>query len=293
MRPLVPDEIVPLGPYAAIREVYRRAVIAYKAARRVEVGPSVSLLFEDRETLRFQVQEMLFVERISAPSAVQHEVDVYNELMPAEGELSATLMVQITEAGRIRAELDRLIGIDEHVALVLGEGGDAERVRARFDPKQFEEERISAVQYIRFALDGPTSARFADPSVDAAIEIDHPVYRHRAELTQEVRASLAVGLHGEPASLVPEWSPESPAEPLFENGAARIVPGPEGVRVESLQPFGALDGAGWAELCEALRRALRAAVDQTGGAQFAAEPFDDGEALRIHVGGRRTGDSRT
>lgn len=293
MRPLVADEIVPLGPYAAIREVYRRAVIAHKAARRVEVGPSVSLLFEDRETLRFQVQEMLFVERLSTPSAVQHEIDVYNELMPAEGELSATLMVQITEAGRIRAELDRLIGIDEHVALVLGEGADAQRVPARFDPKQFEEERISAVQYIRFAPDASTAARFADPSVDAALEIDHPAYRHRAELTREVRASLAAGLHGEPESLLPGWSPEGPPEALFENAAARILPEAEGVRVESLAPFGSLDETGWIELCGALRRALRAAIDRTGGAQLASHPFDETDALRIHVRGRGAGKSRS
>ena len=96
---------------------------------------------------------MLFVERIDEPERVQHELDVYNELMPGARELSATLFVEITEPGRIRAELDRLIGIDEHVALVLGAGADQRALRARFDAKQLEEDRISAVQYIRFALD--------------------------------------------------------------------------------------------------------------------------------------------
>ena len=105
MKPLTLDEIVGLERYAAIRDPYRERVIAYKKDRRLGVGDEITLLFEDRETLRFQVQEMLWVERIVDPEKVQHELDVYNGLLPGPGELSATLFIEITEPGRIRPAL--------------------------------------------------------------------------------------------------------------------------------------------------------------------------------------------
>lgn len=91
---------------------------------------------------------------------------------------------------RIRAELDRLIGIDEHVLLDVG----GERVRATFDRKQFESDRIAAVQYVRFPL-GPTLAcRFCDPTVPVRLQVDHPNYRASAEIAGESRRSLAADL---------------------------------------------------------------------------------------------------
>jgi hypothetical protein len=207
VRPLAAGEIVDLGRYAAVRDAYRRRVVEYKRARRVAVGPSVSLVFEDRETLRFQVQEMLFVERIEKPAQVQHELDVYNELMPGPRELSATLFIEITEAARIRAELDRLLGLDEHVWLVLGEGADERGVRARFDARQFDAERISAVHYLRFALAEADLARLADLRARARLRIDHPHYEASAELPGAVRASLVETLGHEPPNLLLEAAP--------------------------------------------------------------------------------------
>ena len=137
---LAPEEVIPLDRYTEQRANFRNAIIAHKRNRRIAVGKKVTLLFEDRETLRFQVQEMLYVERISDPVRVRHELDVYNELMPEQGELSATLFVEITDAPSIRPELDRLVGIDEHVFLELGDAQAPERIHAHFDPKQFEDE---------------------------------------------------------------------------------------------------------------------------------------------------------
>ena len=193
MKPLTLDEIAGRRTYEALRPEYRERIIALKERRRVTVGDRVSLVFENRETLRFQVQEMTRVERIDDPAAVQQELDVYNELMPGEGELSATLFIEIPELSRIKEELDRLVGIDEHVSLVLGD----EAVPARFDPKQMEADRISAVQYLRFALDAGQRARFADPAVPVCLRIDHPRYRHETPLPPEVRESLAADLRGE------------------------------------------------------------------------------------------------
>jgi hypothetical protein len=150
VKPLVLEDIVDREKYAGLRPSYRAAVIDYKRSRRLAVGENITLLFEDRETLRFQVQEMVWVEGIALPEKIQHEIDTYNELMPADRELSATLFIEITEAAKIRAALDQLIGVDEHVSLIVGEERDAIEINARFDPKQMEEDRISAVQYIKF-----------------------------------------------------------------------------------------------------------------------------------------------
>lgn len=198
MRPLEPADIPSLEAYARIRPALRDAVMAHKEPRRVAVGDRVTLVFEDRETLRWQVLEMCRVEGLRDPRAVAHEIEVYNELVPGDAELSATLYVEITDRAEIRPELDRLIGIDEHVVL---EVGDAE-VPARFDPKQMDEDRIAAVQYIRFPLGADLAARFADPAVPVAVRIDHPHYAARAELSAATRESLAVDLRGDPPPLV-------------------------------------------------------------------------------------------
>jgi hypothetical protein len=207
VRPLEPGEILPLERYAAARDAYRERVIAHKRARRVALGEQATLLFEDRETLRFQVQEMLWVERIAEPAKVQAELDVYNELMPGESELSATLFLEITEAAAIRPTLDRLLGIDRHVQLVLGEAPDETVIAARFDERQFEAARISAVQYLRFPLDAGARERLADLRVRARLRSSHPRYRREAELPPAVRASLVASLAREPEPLLRPGQP--------------------------------------------------------------------------------------
>ncbi len=292
MRPLAREEIVPLAAYADVRDAFRRAVIAHKRARRVSVGPNVTLVFEDRETLRFQVQEMLFVERIDEPERVQHELDVYNELMPGERELSATLFVEITEPGRIRPELDRLIGIDEHVALVLGTGADQRALRARFDAKQLEEDRISAVQYIRFPLEPDDDAALAEPGRYAAIRISHQNYGHEAALPPAVRESLVAGLRADPPSLAPPLPAERAAEPevLYSGGGVRVLRPvapqlPGHLVVEAGAPLtatGEIDSALWTALSEAVRRTASDAAQRHGGCRVVAD-FAPGAPLRWHI----------
>ncbi len=221
MRPVAITELLPPQAFEDLRGRMRKAVMAHKAARRVAVGDRVTLLFEDRETVRWQVQEMCRVEGLRDPVAVQNELDVYNELVPGPGELSATMFVEITDSAQIRPELDRLIGIDEHLALEIGDA----RIPASFDPKQLEEERISAVQYVRFALDDEQRTRFADPSTPVWLRVDHPNYAVRAPLPDAARASLRVDLTGEPAPLLDPALAPAPPEPtvLAERGQARAV----------------------------------------------------------------------
>ncbi|MEE8508724.1 MAG: DUF3501 family protein, partial [Myxococcota bacterium] len=213
MRPLSLEEIVARDRYAALRPAYRDAIIDHKRNRRLAVGERVTLLFEDRETLRFQVQEMVWVEGIEEPEKIQREIDVYNELMPGDRELSATLFIEITDLAEIRPELERLVGLNEHVALSLGTGRDAEAIPARFDAMQLEQDRISAVQYIRFGLSDSQADRFADLGVRAAIRIDHPQYRHETVIPTPVRASLVSTLSCDPESLVPAEAMSESAGP--------------------------------------------------------------------------------
>jgi hypothetical protein len=289
VKPLRLEEIAGLEAYAEVRDDYRRALIAYKQRRRLAVGEQVTLLFEDRETLRFQVQEMLRVEQIDDASRVQHELDVYNQLMPGERELSATLFVEIAEASRIRPELDRLIGIDEHVALRVG----ARRIRATFDPKQMEEERISAVQYIRFALEAGDVDALADARVPAAIAIDHPNYAHEAALEGALRESLASGLRADPPSLLPASAlrAREPLRVLFEVGRLRVLARGADRQELFVVPSDARSGADWlagteafgAELEEALRRACAEVIARAGTARVELQLAADGAPLGWRV----------
>jgi len=290
VRPLDAAEIVDLEAYARLRPEYRRRVIEYKRGRRLAVGDRVSLLFEDRETLRFQVQEMLLVERISDAEKVQHELDVYNELVPGDGELSATLFIEVGEPGQIRAELDRLVGIDEHLLLLVGEGASSQAVRAGFDPRQLESDRISAVQYVRFALPAAAATRFCDPAVRARVRIDHPAYEQEVDLPPAVRASLVATLTREPEPLLPSPSApvRAPDEIEFETPRVRVLRAggsPDRWIVEPRPPCSLLSAEPelLAELAEALQRAVARLADRHGAVRVEAAKLAHDLPLRWHL----------
>ena len=201
MKPLTQDDLLDVESYRDVRPEYRARVIAHKDARRIAVGKHLTLLFEDRETVRYQILEMARVEGARTPDQVQTELDIYNELVPGKGELSATLFIEIPELENIRPELDRLIGIDECVQLVLGDGTDEEQVTADFDRRQLEEDRISAVHYLRFRLSDAQVDRFSGET-RIRVRVDHAAYAHEVELPQRARESLLRDLRGEGAVLL-------------------------------------------------------------------------------------------
>jgi hypothetical protein len=295
LRPLGAAEIVDLERYAGLRPDYRAQVIAYKRGRRMAVGENVSLVFEDRETLRFQVQEMLWIERLREPARVQQELDVYNELMPGPGELSATLFIEITERAEIRPELDRLIGLDECVFLVLGEGADEDPLRARFDPKQRDEDRIAAVQYLRFELGEARAARFRDPRVRARIRIDHPSYRREDEIPEGVRTHLTQDLTRDPESLLrpgDDAPANAPRDELLARSPLALLLRPAQPRfpghlvVEAADPSLDLLRASPEQLAELLalvQRAVREVLREHGGARVTFDAGPGTGRLRWHV----------
>jgi hypothetical protein len=231
MRGLCLADVVDIDTYEHIRPGYRARILDHKQPRRVSVGPCVSLVFEDRETLRYQILEMIRVERTTDPEKVQTEIDVYNDLMPGENELSATLFIEIPELDRIRSELDRLIGIDEAVSLVFDPGAENEScVPGRFDPSQLEADRISAVHYLRFSLRAHEVERF-ESGGRVGLRIDHPNYRHAVELDPATRASLLCDLR--------DATPELLDAAALPRARSRAATEPnEGVRVRTLPALG-------------------------------------------------------
>jgi hypothetical protein len=296
MRALRLADIVDIDTYERIRSSYRARILDHKKLRRVSVGPRVSLVFEDRETLRYQILEMTRIERTTDPAKVQTEIDVYNDLIPGENELSATLFIEIPELDQVRSELDRLIGIDEHVALVIDSGAKNERqIPGRFDPHQLEEDRISAVHYLRFSLCAEEVERF-EAGARASLRIDHPHYRHEAELCGETRASLLRDLR----DATPELLDSSELSDVQAPAASPAAASPN-VQVRKLSPLGSrtrvvvetkdraatflgADPALVSELMRVAQQIARELQSRAGGARIRMDaPVDGNGALRIEI----------
>lgn len=188
------DEILGLERYERERDQFRRKIIELKKKRRVSVGDRVTLVFENHDTMLFQIHEMIRAERITDLDRIREEIEIYNELIPDPDELRATLLIEITEPEQIRERLVELIGIDEAVALQVGEQAE---VPAWFEPGRSKEDKLSAVQYVRFRF-GPEQRRaFLCEQTPARIVIRHRNYDHAAVIDPEVRASLVRDLQPE------------------------------------------------------------------------------------------------
>jgi len=288
------EDIVDRDKYVDLRPSYRAAIIDYKRTRRLAVGEDITLLFEDRETLRFQVQEMIWVEGIALPDKIQHEIDTYNELMPGERELSATLFIEITEAAEIRPALDRLIGVDEHVSLIVGDGSDAIEIKAQFDPKQLEEDRISAVQYIKFALGEAAQQRFCDPNTLTLVRVSHPNDQREAQIPPATRDSLIRSLRAEVEPLLPidtEAKPVSTDAGVFETASVRAVrperpmaPGHLIIEpIEAVESLLSVDDETLIELMTAVKRAAEQIVRAHGACRVTTDLGRHSNRLRWHV----------
>src|SRR5579883_3107500 len=127
MKPIQRNEVLGIAEYEPIRERFRARVIEEKKRRRVALGPKASAVFENRDTVLLQIQEMLRTERITREAAIQHEIDTYNELLPGAHELSCTLMSEIPEKDERDAFLAAAKGFEEHVWIAAG----SQRILAR------------------------------------------------------------------------------------------------------------------------------------------------------------------
>jgi hypothetical protein len=192
MKPVTLKEILPFEQYEILRPRLRPLFIAEKDRRRLAVSDNLTLLFENGQTVWYQIEEMVRAERISEESAIRHEIDTYNELLPRPGELTATLMIEYTDAAERDRALRELIGLEQHLWICL----DRRREKVRFDLRQVSNERVSSVQFVRFPLGGLDAEEFA-AMADAgkiAIEADHPKLQTRAEITGELARALSQDL---------------------------------------------------------------------------------------------------
>jgi hypothetical protein len=187
MKPIELSDLKNIAEYEKIRPEYRKQVIEEKKHRRVHVGPVMTFVFENRATVLFQIQEMARTERLVHDDHLQHEIDTYNNILPGHNELSATLLIEITEKALIKPTLDSLVGLPkESVYLVIGE----KEIPAVFDPEQSEEGRISAVQYIRWTLTDQDVERMRFGQADIVLMVRHPHYHHFERLTDSQREAL-------------------------------------------------------------------------------------------------------
>jgi len=196
MKPIERGEILGLAEYEQVRERFRSRVIAEKKVRRVQVGPRASAVFENRDTVVLQIQEMLRTERITRPAAVDHEIATYNELLPGTDELSCTLMIEIPEKAERDAFLVAAAGLEKHVWLAAG----AVRVRARSIDRGASAERTTAVHYLKFALPAQLAQalRKATDGTETLTQlellVDHPAYTERGAMAAETILQLGQDL---------------------------------------------------------------------------------------------------
>ncbi len=198
MQPVQRKSILDFVTYEEQRAAIRARVLAVKALRRIHVGPHLTFLFENQDTVRYQVQEMVRAERIVKEADIQHELDTYNDLLGGQGELGATLLIEIDDEA-LRAELLQAwielpahvyVGVHKAQTGASAPGAKAkpvlERVRSRYDERQVGRGRLSSVQYLKFDLGG---------RIPCAVGCDLPAYEHETVLTpgqmEALRADLA------------------------------------------------------------------------------------------------------
>lgn len=222
MQKVVIEEIKDLTAYERARGTLCQDIIALKKRRRIELGPLISLLFENHETVLWQIQEMVRVERIVDPKSIEEEVEVYNALIPSEGNLCATLFIQIDEKDAIKSQLDRLMGIDEgdQLYFLLGTDvhirhdpgprqqqpqsdrtpvlrsslGSDERIVGRFEAGRSKEDKISAIHFVTFTFSDAQREMFRDPSISIRLVVQHPNYRHEMVVGPELHQALVEDL---------------------------------------------------------------------------------------------------
>ena len=183
------DDILGLAGYEKVREDFRRRIIELKQKRRISIGDRVSLVFENRDTVIFQIQEMLRAERVTDLDKIREEIAVYNELIPNSGELSATMFLEIEDQTHLRAELLKFLGIDEAVTLNVG----GQSILGQFEEGRSKEDKISAVQYVRFPFSAAVRQAFVT-GTRAELVIEHANYRASAVLSADQQRSLAADL---------------------------------------------------------------------------------------------------
>ncbi|MEO6727027.1 MAG: DUF3501 family protein [Blastocatellia bacterium] len=182
-------DILNIAEYEKVRQDYRRRIIELKKQRRIAVGPNVTFVFENHDTVLSQVQEMMRAERLVHDDAIQHEIDTYNSLLPERNELAATMFIELPDQSSIREEINKFHGVNtgEAIYLQIGE----ERLPGDFASGQSNDHRISAVQYVRFRFNDEQRQAFVGGAKEVRLVIHHPNYQHSTSIETEIRRELS------------------------------------------------------------------------------------------------------
>ena len=195
MKEIVLDDLLDNKTYEQKRGEFRSRIIALKKHRGINLGPILRLVFENRETVLFQIQEMLFVEHTVDPAKRAEEIEIYRTMLPTRTTLKATLMIEITDEGQIRETLESLQGLDRGPFIHIAFAG--ERVTAEFEPDRSTEEKLSSVHYVTFRFSEKQRTLFMDlpAGVRVMLVSEHPRYSAMAmvpsEMVQQLKEDLA------------------------------------------------------------------------------------------------------
>jgi hypothetical protein len=192
MKLLSREDLLPLEQYAEQRADFRDRVMAHKKDRRVNIGPHLTLYFEDRLTIQYQVQEMLRIEKIFEAGAIQEELDTYNPLIPDGSNLKATAMFEFEDVELRQKRLRELVGVENHVWLQV-EGFEKVYAIANEDLERSTDKKTSAVHFLRFELDDEMASA-AQSEARISLGVDHDFYRYETVLEDQTMRSLLNGL---------------------------------------------------------------------------------------------------
>jgi len=188
MEKLTRENLYSLEDYATIRDSFRADIMAHKKLRQVQLGPNVRLLFEDRMTMQYQVQEMLRIERIFEAAGIQEELDAYNPLIPDGSNLKATLMIEFSDVEERKEALARLIGLERMTWLQV-EGFDKVYPVANEDLERETEDKTSSVHFMRFEFTPDMIAALKNGAAMRA-GVEHPEYTYEVDIDDAVRDAL-------------------------------------------------------------------------------------------------------
>lgn len=186
-------DLMSLEEYAAKRAAFRQEIIAHKRERTLHIGPHLTLLFEDRLTMQYQVQEMLRAERIFEARGIQEELDAYNPLIPDGANWKATLLIEFADEGERRRALAKLIGIEDRVWMQV-QGFPRVHPIADEDLERETAEKTSSVHFLRFEL-APEMVKALKQGAALDAGVDHPEYRHEVKpVAEDLKKSLVADL---------------------------------------------------------------------------------------------------
>jgi hypothetical protein len=191
-RKLTLDDIEDLRAYERGRDEFRARIIALKKLRRNSVGPHVTLVFENRDTIRFQIQEMARAEKILSDEGIQTELDIYNKVIPEPGTLSATLFIELVTDAELREWLPKLVGIERSIVLRFGRFEVRCRPEADHEAQLTRDEITASVHYVFFEFNAEQVGAWGTGPVELAV--DHPAYQFSTTLREEVVSELGSDL---------------------------------------------------------------------------------------------------